>query len=100
MKPRICHPEEELELLDLQAFKTTWTSALLLREGLGLREEKRMDSWQAGGDSGDEDEELKDFRYGGKDATIFLVDCSPKMHLRSLECTSIQINIKHYYLVL
>ena len=54
-------------------------------EGLGLREEKRMDSWQAGGDSGDEDEELKDFRYGGKDATIFLVDCSPKMHLRSLE---------------
>lgn len=47
--------------------------------------ENRMDSWQGGGDSGDEDEELKDFRYGGKDATIFLVDCSPKMHLRSLE---------------
>ena len=44
-----------------------------------------MDSWQGGGDSGDEDEELKDFRYGGKDVTIFLVDCSPKMHLRSLE---------------
>ena len=61
-----------------------------------------MDSWQAGGDSGDEDEELKDFRYGGKDATIFLVDCSPKMHLRSLENVPafISIRIKHYHLVL
>ena len=39
-----------------------------------------MDSWHDG-ESGDEGEDsLNDFRFGGKDATIFLVDCTPTMH--------------------
>lgn len=45
-----------------------------------------MDSWRDDQDEdGDAEEELRDQNFGGKDAILFLIDASPKMHQKNVE---------------
>ena len=55
-----------------------------------------MDSWQYDGNEEEDDPNVTDFSFGGKDALIFLIDVStPSMHIKNEDDDSpLQIALK------